>query len=188
MKIEQIILVIVALAAIFFAVCWIFTLRAARNRSTTNIIQRPEVSTKKPDRVFECTLYGRQHRFAFTAGVQYDAMDEFDMNLAQLVEVTGRKRVEIDCYLATEMSKESGENYVFNVDDITPNEALLLKTAVVMAINLGNMREYEPTEVDVGLAELEKKKEVKSRARISFLQRLLGLGSQKRKPTTPRRA
>ncbi|MEN6594693.1 MAG: hypothetical protein ABFC31_07110 [Clostridiaceae bacterium] len=140
------------------------------------------------ERVFETVIFGQPHRFAFTAGVQYDAMDKFNMNVMQLIEAKGRQRVEIDCYLATEMSKEAGENFVFCAEDITPNEALLLRTAVIMAINIGNQRDYPPKVINKTLAELEKKKEARSPARISWLRRFLGLGSGKKKPITPRRA
>ena len=142
------------------------------------------------ERVLEGTLFDTRFKFLFSGYVLYDVKDKYQMELEEILEIKGRERVEMLCYLATEMSKEAGDSRTFSPDEIARDwqMTLALDTAVRLAINKGTWRDHpskEPTSKT--LAKIQKKTGIGSLARTFILRLLLRLAFPKKKPCTPHR-
>jgi len=134
------------------------------------------------ERTLEFDLLGKKHRFLYTASVMYDAMDKYELNIDEILDLTGAEKSSAIFYLANEMAKAAGSSETYDNKEYTPLETLLLETAVIQAIVRANRREVKPETVSKTLAKIEKKKARVLLARIFLwlLLRCLGFPLKKR--------
>lgn len=140
------------------------------------------------ERVFECNLFGESCRFLFSGNVLFDARDKYGMELNEIMELKGREKLGALCYLATEMSKEAGDDKYYKPEEIDWQKALALETAVLMAINKGTWREHPSKEPRSKTLEKIQKKTASESHALAFIFRLLQfLGLRRKKPCAPPR-
>lgn len=134
------------------------------------------------ERTLEFDLFGRKHKFLYTAGVMYDARDKYELNIDEILDLTGDEKANAVYFLANAMSKAAGSDETYHDKEYTPIETLLLETAVIQAIVKGNYREVKPKQINKTLEKIEKKKVRGLLVRISLWLLFRSLGYPLRKP------
>jgi len=128
----------------------------------------------------------KEYELVLMSGVEQDFLEEYEIaSIFDVLSLTGRKRVKAVIDLVKAMNADAGGEQIILPNDVPPAEFMELQTAVFKAITRGYHRDIEPEEIDVGLAELEKKKEEQP-AHTSWFSRALGLAFPNRKHTKPR--
>lgn len=135
------------------------------------------------ERTFEFDLFDRHHKFLYTPGVMFDAMDKYELDIEGILNLTGSNKADAIYFLANAMSKAAGSEETYDDKQYTPLETLYLETAVIRAMERGNHREYKPKQVSKTLEKIEKKKAGRAllaRLFLWLLLRTLGYPLKKR--------
>jgi hypothetical protein len=124
------------------------------------------------ERCVKLQIRGFEYSLVYTAGVMFDAMERFpDGKIIDAIHAKGKEGAKNILWLASAMSaageairrddgyeKGSTLKPEFWLIRLSPYEYAELKTAVVNAITQGYKRDVDDEEeVDIGLAELQKK-------------------------------
>lgn len=122
-------------------------------------------------RYLDFVFRGKQTRLYFSMSVMLDVQEAFDVDMRDFFTGTDREVFDRKMYLLSALSYEGKRIFqerelegitLTELESVMPYEMIEINEALDKALELGFTREFQPEEVDEGLAELKKKKKVKN--------------------------
>lgn len=118
------------------------------------------------NRYYDIEFRGKKARLYFDMNVYLDVEETYDISISELYSGTDREVFDRKCYLLSLLSYEGKRIFkdegfegisLTELEGVLPFEMVDINNYLDEAFKRGFSREFEPQEVDEGLAELKKK-------------------------------